>query len=41
MRNEPYNPVEVQAPILLGTLNHIKEIANHSRSKVIPIILKI
>ncbi|MCB2208680.1 MAG: hypothetical protein KQH67_10350 [Bacteroidetes bacterium] len=41
IRNEPYDPAEVQVPISSKTLDHIKEIADHSRSKVIPAILKI
>jgi len=41
IRDEIYDSPEVQVPISPKTLDHIKEIANHSRSKVIPAILKI
>jgi len=41
IRDEQYDSAEVQVPISPKTLDHIKEIADHSRSKVIPAILKI
>jgi len=41
MRDVLYNSEEVQVPISPKTLGHIKEIANHSRNRVIPTILKI
>lgn len=37
----PYDSEEVQIPISSETLNHIKEMANHSRSKILPAISKI
>ncbi|HCC71781.1 MAG TPA: hypothetical protein DEQ09_11620 [Bacteroidales bacterium] len=37
--NEQYDSAEVQIPISPKTLDHIKEIADHSRRKVIPAIL--
>lgn len=36
----PYDSSEVQVPISPKTLSHIKEIADHSRNRVIPAILK-
>ena len=36
----PYNSSEVQVPISPEILSHIKEMADHSRSKVLPAILK-
>ena len=41
MKNVPYNETEIQIPISPDTLNHIKKVADHSRSKVIPAISKI
>jgi len=40
MRDVSYDSAEVQVPISSKTLDHIKEIADHSRSRVIPAILK-
>ncbi len=36
----PYNSAEVQVPISPKILEHIKEMADHSRNKVLPAILK-
>jgi len=36
----PYDSPETQVPISPDILSHIKEMANHSRSKVLPAILK-
>ena len=41
MRGVPYISAEVQVPISPKILSHIKEIADHSRSRVFPAILKI
>lgn len=41
MKNVVFSKNEIQVPIKIETLNHIKEISEHSRSKVIPDILKI
>jgi len=41
IRDEQYDSAEIQVPISPKTLDYIKEIADHSRSKVIPAILKI
>lgn len=35
-----FNHNEIQIPVSADTLNHIKEMANHSRAKVLPAILK-
>ncbi len=40
MRDVSYNSAEVQVPISTKILEHIKEMADHSRSKVLPAILK-
>jgi len=40
IRDKKYDSAEIQVPISLKTFDHIKEIAEHSRSKVIPAILK-
>ena len=36
----PYDSSEVQVPISSDILSHIKEMADHSRRKVLPAILK-
>jgi len=41
MKNVSYNSTEVQVPISPETLMHIKKVADHSRTKVIPAISKI
>jgi len=41
MSDVPYDSAEVQVPISPKILEHIKEMADHSRSKVLPAILKI
>jgi len=41
MKNVSYNSTEVQVPISPETLMHIKKIADHSRTKVIPAISKL
>ena len=40
MRDVSYNSAEVQVPISSKILKHIKKMADHSRSKVLPAILK-
>jgi KaiC/GvpD/RAD55 family RecA-like ATPase len=41
LRGVPYKSDEIKVPISPDILNHIKEMADHSRSKVLPAILKI
>ena len=41
MRDVSYDPAEVQVPISPKILENIKEMADHSRSKVLPAILKV
>jgi len=41
LRGVPFNPIEVPVPISPKILERIKETADHSRSKVLPAILKI
>ncbi len=40
MRDVSYDPAEVQVPISPKILEHIKKMADHSRNKVLPAILK-
>jgi len=40
LRGVPYDSVEIQVPISPKILAHIKEMADHSRNKVLPAILK-
>ena len=40
IRGVSYTSAEVQVPISPKILEHIKEMADHSRSKVLPAILK-
>ncbi len=41
MKDTPFNSDEVQVPITPETLSEVKEIADHSRMRVIPLISKI
>ena len=40
MRDVSYDSAEVQVPISSKILKHIKKMADHSRNKVLPAILK-
>ena len=40
LKNVHFNSAEIQVPISPEVLTHIKEMANHSRGKVLPAILK-
>ena len=41
MKDAPFSSAEIQVPIPQDALTHVKEIAEHSRKRVIPLISKI
>jgi KaiC/GvpD/RAD55 family RecA-like ATPase len=40
LKSRHFEHNEIQIPVSADTLNHIKEMANHSRAQVLPAILK-